>query len=144
MPLLNYTTQISADKTVAEIQKKLAMFGAKRTMAEYDDSGNIVALSFQIEVKGNLVGYRLPADYKPVLVILLNDPNVTPKLQTDEQAIRVSWRILKDWIEAQLALLETQMVEPEQLFLPYMMQGDRTLYERMVESNFLLGEKETE
>lgn len=30
MPLLNYTTQISADKTVAEIQRALAKAGANK------------------------------------------------------------------------------------------------------------------
>lgn len=138
MPLLNYTTQISADKTVAEIHKKLVSAHAKRIMSEYDDNGYVTALSFQMDIKGNLMGFKLPCDWKPVLRILESDGKVPYRLANQEQALRVSWRIIKDWVEAQLAIIETQMVEPEQVFLPYMMQGDRTLYERMVESNFLL------
>jgi hypothetical protein len=32
----------------------------------------------------------------------------------------VAWRIIKDWVEAQMAILESQMVQMEEIFLPYM------------------------
>lgn len=53
------------------------------------------------------------------------------------QAARVGWRILKDWIEAQLALIETGMVTIEQVFLPYV-QNDKgqTLYEAIADKKF--------
>jgi len=39
-----------------------------------------------------------------------------------------------------MAILETEMVQMEQIFLPYVItQGGRTLYEVMVERHFLLG-----
>src|SRR5438552_18436509 len=44
------------------------------------------------------------------------------------QAVRVEWRIVKDWVEAQLALIETRMVTAQQVFLPYaIMRDGRTL-----------------
>ena len=42
-----------------------------------------------------------------------------------QQAIRTSWRTLKDWVEAQMALLETGMVTMDEIFLPYMLSGGR-------------------
>jgi len=46
----------------------------------------------------------------------------------------VAWRVVKDWIEAQLALLETKMVTLPQLFLPYAVTADgSTLYERIAQ-----------
>jgi len=54
------------------------------------------------------------------------------------QAVRVAWRILKDWVAAQMAILETEMVKLEQIFLPYVETPDgRTVYERLAESRFL-------
>lgn len=49
---------------------------------------------------------------------------------SQEQAERVAWRIVKDWLGAQLAILETEMVPVQQVFLPYFVnrQG-QTLYE---------------
>jgi hypothetical protein len=54
-----------------------------------------------------------------------------------EQATRVAWRILKDWIEAQLALIQTGMVSVEQVFLPFAQSSSgKTLCEVLRERKF--------
>ena len=53
-----------------------------------------------------------------------------------QQAIRTSWRILKDWVEAQMALLETGMVTMDEIFLPYMLSGGQTFYQALVAGEF--------
>lgn len=141
MPLLNYTTSISADKTIGEIQKLLVKAGARAILANYRDDGTIDALSFQMPVEngGQLVGFKLPCDPKPVLLILERDPKVPNRLKDRDQALRVAWRIVKDWVEAQLAIIETRMVKPEQVFLPYAVTPTgETVFERF-ESGKLLG-----
>jgi len=139
MPLLNYTTSISADKTINEIQKCLAKNGARAIINEYDNQGYIIGLSFAIELNGQKVGFKLPCDWRPVLQILNNDSKVPRGLKTNEQALRVAWRIIKDWVEAQMAIVETKMVKVEQVFLPYAVQGNgRTLYDNVIESGMLL------
>lgn len=50
MPLLNYTTKVSTDKTVGEIQKMLAKAGAKAILSEYDNDGEVSAVSFKMLV----------------------------------------------------------------------------------------------
>ena len=51
--------------------------------------------------------------------------------------MRVAWRILKDWVEAQLALIETGMVSVEQVFLPYCQSGNgETLFEAIRKKKF--------
>ena len=58
---------------------------------------------------------------------------------TPEQALRVSWRILKDWVQAQMAIVDTKMVRLEQVLLPYAIMPDgRMLYERVREARFVL------
>lgn len=130
MPLLNYTTQIDAFKTIAEISKLLAKAGASSVQHDYDDAGNIVALSFKIKLNDQDLAFRLPTDWRPVLRVLEGDYNVTPKLKTQEQALRVAWRITLRWIEAQVAFIETMMVTTAQVFLPYAINKDgQSLYE---------------
>ena len=140
MPLLNYTTSISADKTIGEIQKLLVRAGARAILANYRDDGTIDALSFQMPVEaGQLVGFKLPCNHEPVLLILERDPKVPNRLKDRDQALRVAWRIVKDWVEAQLAIIETRMVKPEQVFLPYAVTNSgETVFERF-ESGKLLG-----
>jgi hypothetical protein len=47
----------------------------------------------------------------------------------EEQAHRIAWRILKDWIHAQISIVYTGQATPDQIMLPYMYDGKRTLYE---------------
>ena len=141
MPLLNYTTQIDTGKTIGEIHKCLAAHKAIAILNEYDDTGSIVAVSFKIRLGENEVGFKLPSDWRPVLKLLERNSKVPRRLATKEQAIRVSWRIIKDWVEAQMAIVETEMVKLEQVFLPYAITKDGiTLYERVIKGGLLLGD----
>lgn len=138
MPLLNYTTSIAPQKTVMEIQAMLAKAGASAIMADYDTDGNVVALSFRLKAEGQDISFRLPTDWKPVHEVLRRQ-RVSPKYQTPEQALRVAWRITKDWVEAQLAIIETKMVTTAQVFLPYAITKDgQTVYEYIANNSGLL------
>lgn len=138
MPLLNYTTSIAPQKTVMEIQAALAKAGASAILADYDTNGNIVALSFRLKTPDGDISFRLPTDWQPVQATLKRQ-RVSPKYQTPEHALRVAWRITKDWVEAQLAIIETQMVTTAQVFLPYAITKDgSTVYEYIASNNALL------
>lgn len=138
---LNYTTKVEASRSIAEISQMLAKFGARKIMHDYDDNGTIVALSFSLVLNmdnGGEVAFRLPTDWRPVQQIIAEIRKNNTKLEravlTDEHAQNVAWRITKDWVEAQLALLETKMVTLPQLFLPYAVTADgATLYERIAQ-----------
>jgi hypothetical protein len=138
MPLLNFTTEISVDKTVGEIQRILSKNGVTAILMENDDDGEISALSFHARVGDQTIAFRLPSDWRPVLHILERDPKVPRGKRTKEQALRVSWRIIKDWVEAQMAIVSTRMVELDQVFLPYAVTRDgRTVYEAVKSGNLL-------
>jgi len=142
VPLLNYTTKVSTDKTVGEIQKMLAKAGAKAILSEYDNDGEVSAVSFKMLVNSGEIGFQLPIAPEKVLSVLRSQRGVETRYKTPEQAKRVAWRIVKDWVEAQLAIIETQMVKPEQVFLPYAItQTGETLYETVISNSHLLGEK---
>lgn len=136
MALLNYTTQISAEKTVAEIQGILARAGALAIMTEYDANTVLVGISFKIGTPFGPTAYSLPCDVAAVNRILdkqMRAGKVPRRLVTTEQASRVGWRIIKDWIEAQLALVQTQMVTLDQVFLPYARTNSgETVYQRYI------------
>lgn len=143
MPLLNYTTSIAPQKTVMEIQSMLAKAGASAILADYDTEGNIVALSFRLRSDGSELSFKLPTAWQPVLETLKRQ-NVSRTLQTPEQALRVAWRITKDWVAAQLAIIETRMVTTAQVFLPYAITKDgRSVYEYIAgNASLLLGSGE--
>lgn len=139
MSLLNYTTKIDAFKTISEIQRTLATCGASAVMTDYDQNGFIVALSFKIRLNDQEIAFKLPTDWRPVLQVLEQDPKVPRALKTQEQALRVAWRITKDWVEAQAAFIETMMVTTAQVFLPYAVTtSGQSLYEYIGQNTGLL------
>lgn len=137
MAILNYTTQIDFEKTIQEISKILVKHGATKISTDYRD--NIpVAVTFCLILNGSMIGFALPANYDGVLKAMQNDGNVPKKLLTKEQALRVSWRIIKDWTEAQVALTEAKLAEMAEVFLPYAItKGGNTLYKE-IQSNGML------
>jgi hypothetical protein len=141
--LLNYTTTIAVDKTLTEIQRVLVKAGARSILTDYDGEGNPSALSFLIKTQFGDRSYRLPADIEAVWRVLTRQYDagrVQRRFATREQAARVGWRILKDWLEAQLAIIETQMVTLDQVLLPYMQDQvtGQPIYELLVERNMKL------
>ena len=140
MPILNYTTSIVVEKTTSEIQGKLAKAGAQAVMTEYDNEQVLSALSFRMLCNGIMVSFRLPAQIDRIYVLLQNDNKVPRKLKTRAQAARVAWRIIKDWIEAQLAIVEAEQAEMVEVFLPYAQNPTtgKTLFEQISNDQFTM------
>lgn len=135
MPLLNYTTTVNVFKTLGEIQMQLVKHGAKKIMQDYDDAGHITALSFLVDTPTGPRGIRLPANVDAVHAVLTRQ-----RVKCDrEQAERVAWRIVKDWVEAQMAILESEMVQMDEIFLPYMVNGSgQTLFQAYRNNQLML------
>ena len=148
MPILDYTTKVPVAKTVAEIEVKLAKAKAEAILKEYDSDGTVTALSFRIRTEFGVLTFLLPANIGRVYQVIAPDTRIARSLRTKEQAARIAWRIVKDWIEAQLAMIEAGLVDLEQVFLPYAQDpAGRTVYELMRERKFqplLPGSKNSE
>ena len=139
MPILNYTTSINPEKTVSEIQMKLAKAGAQAVLCEYDEDGIMKAISFRVKTTNGSISFRLPSNIDGIYRKLTENSRVPRKLKTHEQAARVAWRILKDWLEAQLAIIEAEMADIKEVFLPYAQnESGKTLYESLNEQQFKL------
>lgn len=140
MPILNYTTSILVEKTSSEIQGKLARAGCQAIMMEYDPEGVMCALSFRMECNKVMISYRLPAKVDRIYVLLQRDKKVPGKLKNRGQAARIAWRIIKDWIEAQLAIVEAEQAEMAEVFLPYAQNPStgQTLFQQLSSNQFAM------
>lgn len=141
MPILNYTTKIDSIKTIMEIQQLIIKHGAKKMIIDNDDKGQAIALTFFIDWQGSLVAFSLPCNFNGVKKSMDKNKKVPRRLINDEQALRVGWRIVKDWVSAQLAIVEAELATMPEVFLPYIVtkSGD-TLYKHVQsnKSNILL------
>lgn len=124
-----------------EIQRALIKAGASSIQQEFDGSGQVEAVSFRIRLADQEINFRLPADWRSVREVL-KQQKVEGRYKSDDHSRRVAWRIVKDWVEAQMAILETKMVTLPQLFLPYAVRPDgTTLYEAIAaDPRLLLGD----
>jgi hypothetical protein len=109
MPILNYTTKIAPEKTASEIQTILAKAKAQAVLCEYNTEGLMCAMSFRIMSEYGMLSFRLPVNIEGIYRILLESSAIARRLKTREQSARVAWRITKNWVEAQLAIIEAGM-----------------------------------
>jgi hypothetical protein len=83
--------------------------------------------------------YLLPVRAERVEAVLKAD-KIPPRYKTAAQAERVAWRIVKDWLEAQLAIIRTEMVTLDQVMLAYMQVNENgdTVYDLYLGSQLAL------
>jgi hypothetical protein len=139
MPILNYTTKVDSYKTINEIQQILARNGVKKMIMDNDLQGNPVALTFCINWNGTMTAFSLPCNFEGVLRAMEKNNKVPRSLCNENQALRVGWRIIKDWVEAQMAIVEAQLSSIAEVFLPYAItKTGATLYEYLNNDKSLL------
>lgn len=120
-----------------QIQKSLIRVKATDVSYKFDGTGRIVGMKFGLDINGKNVGFLLPVNMGKVAVVLKREGNT--RHSDDDYVYRVSWACMRDWVIAQLTLLETEMAEPLQVFLPYAYdKNGKTLYESVLDSNLLL------
>lgn len=138
---LNYTTTIPVTQSVVECQSILAAAGAVSVAVHYED-GQPAGLSFQLRTPHGPRNFTLPVDVPAMQAVLVKARKdgafaslhaSYAKQQaylTREHAGRVAWRVVKDWLEANLALIAAQMATLTEVMLPYLhVDEDRTLWQ---------------
>lgn len=143
----NYTTTIAVEKTIGEIERMLAKFGATRVMKEFDENGTPNKVTFGVLTNHGEMPIKLPVNIKGIMDVFklqVSRKKLPNKYWGSEwskqQAYRVGWRIIKDWLDSQLTLLQIQMVKVEEIFLPYIYNPklDKTMFQMLEERNFNL------
>lgn len=144
MSLKNYTSE--GRNTFDKIQNILSVHGANKVMFDYKD-GKVFAITFSLEIDGKVMGFKLPALVENVTEIMFGGENGwgKPRVITEknrEQAYKTAWANIRDWIDAQMALVATKQAKVQHVFLPYLvMKGGKTLAETIeVNPSFLLGD----
>lgn len=129
MPILNYTTGISVEKTMGEIIGALSRRGVTRISSLFGDQGTPVGIAFTMKTDYGYRDFELPVRTEGVLAAMQADKKVPRSQCTPEQAARVAWRIAKDWLEAQSALIDAQLASLDEVMMPYMIvDSGRTMY----------------
>lgn len=164
MFLKNYTSEVPVTQTIHRIEQVLIKCGVSGITKEYGPSGETIAIRFHIKPGAEIpeMTIRLPADRDKALDALWLDYVGGDKLNAKgdaidgwgsrkkkrkqdfaQQAERTAWKIVQDWIEVQMSMIQMKQAEYPEVFLPYVWDGRTTVYQRIKESGFrnLLPEK---
>lgn len=134
MPIKNYLSKSPISNIFNDIEKTLSKHGAKQVTRDYDN-GKIVAISFVVATTSGDLKVKLPARTDRIEQVFKNE-GIRYK---PDQPYRTAWATLRDWISAQMALLELEMVKMEEIFLPYVTNSDgKTFFEYQEERGFKL------
>ena len=127
------STKVPIDRTIGLIHKMLADHGAEAIMSEYEDS-QINGMAFRIVKDGRTIAFRLPCRWRAILK-LFKYRAYGP--DDEARARRIAWRQVYWWLKAQLSLVDTEMVQLTEVFLPYAQHTTgETVYERIQQQEF--------
>ena len=141
MNLMNYTSTVPAYRSIAYIESKLAGHGAKQIVKFYDDESRVSSIAFIMNVNGVEIPYKLPARVQKcehVLKSSVKRPRKDTFKRIAEQSERTAWKIVSDWVDAQMAMIELSQVEFMEVFLPYLYsyKKDQTYFESIKERGY--------
>jgi hypothetical protein len=135
---LNYTTVIDPQKSAGECVAMLARHGVTALGQTFDGKGVPTGLTFQIMTPWGMRQYSLPINVtgtNAALAKAYSKRLIPLRYANLEQAQRVAWRVMRDWLEVQLALINAGVAELNQVMLPYMHADPGvTVYEKYVQN----------
>ncbi len=142
MTLKNYTSSMPAIRSISYIETKLAQNGAREILKLYDEAGRVMGICFKIPLNGRDMFFKLPAKIAECEKVLL--ANLSPRTRSEtkkkipQQAERTAWKILLDWVEAQMAMIELSQVEVLEVFLSYAYDSvkKQTFFEQIKEQKY--------
>lgn len=138
----NYTSTVPATRSVNRIEEQLVRQGAKNILKLYNNK-RLTGVAFIIDVNGKETPFRLPARIDRVEArfrSLIKKPRKGTLDKITEQAERTAWKILSDWVDIQMSLIELDQAELMEIFMPYIYdhRKDQTFFEKMKDTGFTL------
>jgi hypothetical protein len=122
----NANTHTDYWKSLSEIHMILAKGGADHINVRHE-AGIPVGMSFTISIDNFPINFMLPVHIDGLAELLKSDRHgrmLRGAKDFDDKVLRVGWRIVKDWVDAQIAFIEARKAEDRlralaTAFLPY-------------------------
>lgn len=141
MNLKNYTSDVSVERSVAKIERKLVEIGAKSVNKDYSE-GVLCGIRFLVDINSQTVAFELPAKVNKVFDVLWADisrPRQDTKQRIYEQAEKTAWKLVCDWVEIQASMILLEQADTLQVFLPYaLVKNGHTFYNSLKDNGFKL------
>lgn len=132
MPIANYTTSKEVAETMSEIIVALRRRGVTRISTVYDTDGEAAGLEFTMATDFGARDFALPVRVDGVQAALQRAERAgefatqrkkAGTFATRDHAARVAWAIARDWLRAQSALIDANLVTLDEVMFPWMLGG---------------------
>jgi len=138
----NYTSRVPPERSISHIENALVAHGAKNILKNYD-SGRLTGFAFIVEGNGRDIPFKIPARVDRVekrLREAVKKPRNGTMDRITDQAERTAWKILADWVDIQMALVDLDQVEIIEVFLPYAWDAfkKQTLFDKVKDGSLKL------
>ena len=138
MGIKNYTSQQPVMRTIALIEVKLAVSGATQILKEYTPDGKVDSIAFIKRMNGFDMPFKLPAkisECEKILRSRIRKPRKDTMKRISQQAERTAWKLIFDWVDVQMTMIELNQAEFMQVFMPYLYDHStkQTYFEKMKE-----------
>ena len=141
MNLKNYTSSVPVLNSISRIEHRLAQAGAPHIAKSYEGD-RPTGMIFQIPIDNIPMTFKLPAKTDNVFKYLVKQRSRPPKNSVINsiraQADRTGWKILSDWIDIQISMIEVDQAESIEMFLAYTFDPvlNMTLFEKIKKNGF--------
>ncbi len=140
--LKNYRSQASESSIFEAIRKALATHKARRIAFDSDDEGRAIGIEFSLVLQGKTLSFRLPVRLDNAMQLVKQSYASAGRgiggQALQDQAYRTAWANIRDWIEAQMALIDIGMVRTEEVFFPYLLNQEGKTYFEAFEEHLAL------
>jgi hypothetical protein len=139
--LKNYTSTVPVINSINKIEYRLAQAGATHIGKTYEKE-RPTGLMFQLMINNIPNTFQIPAKTEKVYHYMYSQKRKRPTaIQADsirQQADRTAWKILADWVDIQITLIQMEQAEAAEIFLPYHFnhKTGQTLFQEVKENNF--------
>jgi len=139
--LKNYTSSVPVLNSISRIEHRLAQAGAPHIAKSYEGD-RPTGMIFQIPVNNMPMTFKLPAKTENVFKYPVQQRARPPKNSVlssiRAQADRTAWKILSDWIDIQISMIEVDQAESIEMFLAYSFDpvSNLTLFEKIKRNGF--------
>lgn len=142
MNIRNYTSSVPVINSINFIEHRLASAGATH-IAKFYEENRPVGMIFQITHNNVPLTFKLPAKSLAVFNVLFNAvkrPRPSTKETIRSQSDRTAWKILSDWVDIQITMIQLEQAEFTEVFLPYFydLKTNKTLFEKVAANEIKL------
>jgi len=141
MNLKNYTSSVPANRSIQLIEELLINEGATNINKTIGEDKEINGVTFDIPIKDKTFVFKLPSKVDLVYERLrkaIRRPTPVALENCKAQAKRTAWKILYDWVQIQVSMIQINQVEILEVFLPYMYSrlDNKTYFETLRDNNY--------